>query len=460
MMQGNTCGGKDPGYNRPQRGNVVETPELHQTTDTKLKRIAWLSARDPDKRFDCLMHMFNEQSLAKCFHELDGRKAVGVDGVTKEQYGIHLDQNLKELVKRLKRMAYRPGPVRQVLIPKDGKPGAVRPLGISNFEDKLMQGMMRKVLEHIYDPQFLECSYGFRKGRSCHDAIKDLNHYLFRHEVETVLDVDLAGYFDSIDHKLLLEMLREKVNDRRFLRYLSRMFKAGVLAENDLQVGDEGVPQGSLCSPVLANIFAHHVIDMWFEQTVKQHCRGRVAMFRYADDIAICCQYESDAIRVRKALGKRLARYRLRMNEEKTRLVPFSKAACRRGQRQGVFTFLGFTFYWGRSARNVVIPKVKTCGARLRAKLKRVNAWARLVRSRYPLERIWAEFCTRVRGHIQYYGVSFNIRALAVFRMCATRILFKWLNRRSQRRSLDWAKFMLFLERHPVPAARICHTLF
>jgi RNA-directed DNA polymerase len=214
----------------------VSTTETRVTTDTVLRRIAWLSAKDASKRFDHLMHLFNQESLAACFHELDGRKAVGADGVTKAHYGIHLERNLEELVQRMTRMAYRPGPVRQVLIPKAGKPGATRTLGISNLEDKVVQGMMRKVLEAIYEPQFLECSYGFRPGRGPHDAVRAVQHYLYGHEVESVIDVDIASYFDSIDPSQLLEMVGEKVADSRFLRYLARLFKAGVLAQGRAEV--------------------------------------------------------------------------------------------------------------------------------------------------------------------------------------------------------------------------------
>ena len=237
------------------------------------------------------------------------------------------------------------------------------------------------------------------------------------------------------------------------------MFKSGVLAAGELTVGNEGVSQGSLCSPILANIFAHYVIDVWLEEVVKVHCAGKVAWFRYADDLVICCEYERDALRVRKALGGRLSRYKLSLNEQKTRLVEFARP--RNGHpRPGVFDFLGFTFYWGRSRKGVPTPKVKTNGQRMRTKLQSVNAWGRTIRSRYPLKYIWAVFRAKLRGHIQYYGVSFNIRAVQTFLMKATRILFKWLNRRSQRRSFTWEQFTLFIKAHPLPRARVCHALF
>jgi len=221
-----------------------------------------------------------------------------------------------------------------------------------------------------------------------------------------------------------------------------------------------GVLQGSICSPVLANVYAHYVIDTWFNDTVKAHCAGRVELFRYADDVVICCQYERDALRIKKALGQRLAKHRLHLNEEKTRLVAFAKRARRRGKRQGVFEFLGFTFYLGRSRRGVVIPKLKTSGKRLRGKLKNVEAWARQVRNVLPLKLIWTRFQAKLRGHIQYYAVSFNGKAVSQFLWCATRIMFRHLNRRSQRKSFNWEQFCRFIKAYPLPPVRICHALF
>ena len=434
--------------------------ESQTTTATQLTRIAWLSTRDPQKTFGSLMHHFNETSLKACFHQLDGKKAVGADGVTKAAYAMHLDDNLTDLVARMKRMAYRPGPVRQVLIPKAGTPQATRPLGISNLEDKVVQLMMHHVLESIYEPLFLECSYGFRPGRGCHEAIRALHQHLYRQEVETIIDLDIANYFGTIDHGLLEAMLREKITDERFMRYMKRMFKAGVLTAGELTVSEEGVPQGSCCSPILANLFAHHVIDTWFEAVVKRHCTGQVALYRYADDAVICCQDARDAERILRALRQRLAKYHLRLNEEKTRLVPFATQAARRGEPQGAFEFLGFIFYWGRSRKGVAIPKMKTSGKRLRTKLTRVKEWARTVKDTVPLPILWNTFCAKLRGHIQYYGVSFNLAHVRRFLHGATRILWKWLNRRSQRRSMNWDQFHRFLKTHPLPRAKIYHALF
>ena len=433
--------------------------ETREMTTTKLERIAWLSGRDRDKRFDQLMHLFAQEPLSECYRSLDGRKAVGADGVSKKKYGEALAGNLQDLVERLRRMAYRPGAVREVLIPKPGQVGRTRPLGISNLEDKIVQGMMHKVLSAIYEPLFLECSYGFRPGRSAHDAVRALHRHLYSRRVSTVIDVDLAQYFDSIDQTLLLEMIGKKIADRRFLRYLRRQFKAGLLRDGELFIKDDGVVQGSLCSPVLANIFAHTVIDEWFEDTVKRHCRKEVALFRYADDLVICCEHEQDAERILKALRKRLERFGLSLNDEKTRLVSFARPLA--GRNGGTsFDFLGFTFYWGRSLKGYPVPKVKTSGKRLRASLARVGVWASTVRSRQGLLPIWRTFCAKVRGHLRYYGVSFNHRALEMFLTQATRIMYKWLNRRSQRRSFTWEKFQRFMDQNPLPRPVVYTSLF
>ncbi len=438
----------------------MRTPESQGNTDTALAEIAWLSANNPHQVYHSLMHQINVDSLRRCFERLDGRKAIGVDQVSKTMYGENLTANLEDLITRMKRMAYRPGPVRAVQIPKEGKRGATRPLGISNFEDKLVQKRMQDILESIYEPLFFDFSYGFRPKRSCHDAVKDLREHLFKEEVEVVIDVDLANFFGKIDHQIVKDMLGMKIKDSKFMRYITRMFKSGVLAEGELSMSDEGVVQGSCCSPVISNIVAHYVIDTWLEETVKPLMKGMVKAFRYADDLVICCRYEEDAKRIKSVLGKRLAKYKLEVNEEKTSMVNFSKSNHRRGIKQGSFEFLGFRFYLGKSLKGVVIPKLKTSGKRFRSKLNNVKAWAKQIRNKIPLGEIWKIFCAKLRGHVQYYGVSFNFKMVAKFLNEAKKIIFKWLNRRSQRKSFDWNKFDLFVKKHPPPCAKIVHRLF
>jgi len=434
--------------------------QSHSATNTKLNRIAWLSKQDSEKKFECLMHLFNEEALIECFHELDKDKAVGVDGVKKMTYGANLHGNIGQLIAKTKNMAYRPGPVREVLIPKEGKPGATRPLGISNLEDKIVQKMTQKVLESIYEPLFLECSHGFRPGKSCHTAIKALQHHLHENEIQTVIDIDLKNFFGTIEHLMLETILKEKIKDPKFMRYISRMFKSGVLAAGEFIVNGEGVPQGSICSPVLSNIFAHYAIDTWIEGMVKPACKGTVELFRYADDGVICCQYEADAVRIRQALAKRLEKFKLQLNEEKTKLVPFDKKAAAEGVKQGTFDFLGFTFYWGESQSGRIIPKLMTRAKTMKTKLKRVNEWAKQVRNEKPMKDIWQIFKAKLRGHVQYYGVSHNIEKVNTFLFMATKIIFKWLNRRSQRKSFTWEKIRLYMQADPLPQGKIIHKFF
>jgi RNA-directed DNA polymerase len=434
--------------------------QSHSATNTKLNRIAWLSKQDSGKTFECLMHLYNQESLIECFHELDKNKAVGVDGVTKMAYGANLYGNIDQLMVQMKNMAYRPGPVREVLIPKEGKPGATRPLGISNLEDKIVQKMTQKVLESIYEPLFLNCSHGFRPGRSCHTAIQSMLNHLYEKEIQTVIDIDLKNFFGTIEHQLLEDILKEKIKDPKFMRYISRMFKSGVLAEGELTINEEGVPQGSICSPVMSNIFAHFAIDTWIEEVVKPVCKGSVELFRYADDGVVCCQYEADALRIRQALGKQLEKFKLQLNEEKTKLVSFDKKAAAQGVKQGTFDFLGFTFYWGKSKTGRIIPKLRTRSKTIITKLKKVNEWVQQIRNARPLKIIWKILKAKMRGHIQYYGVSHNSEKVNQFIQGTRRIMFKWLNRRSQRKSFTWKKFELFIERNPLPKARIVHQMF
>ena len=436
------------------------TIETYQMTSTKLNRITWLSEQDPQKEFHCLMHLFNEESLTGCFHELEAKKAVGIDGINKAMYGKDLVNNIKDLTYKMKNMAYRPAPVKEVLIPKEGKPGATRPLGISNLEDKIVQSMMQKVLESIYEPLFLECSFGFRPGKSCHDAIKALSNHLYKNNTQTVIDIDLKNFFGTIDHELMKQILETKIKDTRFMRYISRMFKAGVLAKGELTISEEGVPQGSICSPILANVFAHYALDLWIKDMVKPNCKGKVELFRYADDAIICCQYEKDARRIKDTLGKRLEKFKLQLNEDKTKLVSFDKVAMAQGIEQGTFDFLGFTFYLGKSKTGRLIPKLKTRSKTLRSKLKKVTLWFKEIKDKKPLKIIWKTFCAKIRGHIQYYGISHNFDEIEKFFREAKRIAYKWLNRRSQRKSFNWEKFSLFIDENPLPEVRIVHRLF
>lgn len=406
------------------------------------------------------MHHVDFETLKGNFLRLDPKKATGIDGVSKEEYGRDLEANLNKLLDEMKRMAYKPRPVKETLIPKDGQPGKFRPLGISVLEDKIVQGAFRQILEAIYEPLFLDCSHGFRQKRGCHTAIKDLRNYLYKHQVETVIDIDLKNFFGTIDHRILENFLREKITDDKFIRYIIRMFKAGVLSDGELTISDEGVPQGSICSPILANIFAHKVLDEWVERIIQPHCKGKVKLFRYADDAIICCENKTDAIRIRETLPKRLAKYKLQLNEEKTKMVDFSKKKVEEGIPQGAFDFLGFTFYWGKTRKGIIVPKLKTSGKTMRKKLVKVAEWFKAIRNKAKQRDIWGIFCAKLRGHIHYYGVSFNTKCMEKFVYESKKIAFKWFNRRSQKKSFTWEQFDKFMERFPLPKVKICHSLF
>lgn len=429
-------------------------------TETKLARIAEQSRQDPRMELKWLMPHFNRESLEQCFRELDGRKATGADGIRKEEYRKELGSNLNSLIARMKSMSYRPGPVREVLIPKEGQIGKSRPLGVSNFEDKIVQLMMSKILEAIYEPRFRECSYGFRPGRSCHTAIKSLYEYLYRNRNAVVIDVDLKNYFGSLNHEKLLDALRQKIKDDKFMRYVVRMLKAGILSDGELKKTEEGSPQGSIVSPILSNIYGHYAIDCWFEKVMKKEIQGKAEMFRYADDIVICCEYREDAERIKEGLKARLAMVSLEMSEEKSKLVPFDRKAASRGEKQGSFDFLGFTFYFGRSRRGNMVVMLKTSKKRVKSKLKKISIWMKKNRDQGKLEQLWRKFVIKLNGHSRYYGVSFNTRMVGKFIFAATRIFFKWMNRRSQRKSFNWDKFKLFLDSHSRPISKLYHPLY
>lgn len=428
------------------------------TTATKLNRIAELSRGDPMMEFKWLMPHINQESLTSCFDELNGKKAVGIDGVTKEQYGKNLEENISNLIRRMKMMSYRPQAAKEVLIPKDGRPGETRPLAISAFEDKLVQLQIAKILEAIYEPIFRNCSYGFRPRRNCHLAVKDLFNHLWKGS-DTVIDVDLKNYFGMIQHETLLNFLRLKIKDERFIRYIARMLKAGILKEGNFVVSEEGSGQGNIASPILSNIYAHYVLDTWVEDVVPAHTTKEVKSFRYADDQVICCKSSYDATKVLKALEGRLNKYGLQLNTDKTKVVKFKTWDFPRVKQQ-TFDYLGFTFYIKKSYKGHAHVAVKTARKRLCSKLSKVKQWCKTNRHKGKLRALWYTFNAKLRGHIQYYGVTFNTENVATFVHQATGIFFKWINRRSQRKSITWDQFNKFQQAFPQPKVKVCHALF
>jgi group II intron reverse transcriptase/maturase len=335
----------------------------------------------------------------------------------------------------------------------------MRPLGIACIEDKIVQLMFAKVLEAIYEPSFLGCSFGFRPKRNCHQMIAGVHSYLFGQWRPVVIDVDLENFFGTIDHAKLLKLPRLRIEDETFLRYIARMLKSGVLSGDSLRTSEDGTPQGSVCSPVLANIFAHYAVDVWVEHTVRKHCPS-ARLFRYCDDFVICCANLLEANRVMAVLPKRLERFSLKLNQTKSKLVVMDKAAAGRGNRQGTFDLLGFTFYLGRNRKGTYVPKLQTSRKRFRSKLKEINQWVRIHRHQIRMPDLWRQLQVKIRGHIEYYGVSHNTIFLSRFSLRARMIFFKWINRRSQKRSVTWEQFTMFMKRHPEAKVSISHRLF
>ena len=429
------------------------TPRGGRETTTGVERIAQRARQEPHTLYTSLMHHFTVDNLRACFESLDAKKAVGVDGVTKAMYGQDLEANLQDLHRRLHQMAYRPKPVRRVEIPKED--GSMRPLGISCVEDKIVQEMVRRLLEAIYEPVFIDTSYGFRPGRSCHDALRQLNHEVMSEPVNWLLDMDLAQFFDTMPHTEILAVLSERIADQKFLRLIARLLKAGVQTPGGVVADELGSPQGSMVSPVIANAFLDHVLDQWCVTVVRQHCRGYCALIRYADDALAVFEREDDARRVWRVLPLRLGKFGLRLNPEKTRLLAFGKRqawrAFRDGTRLPTLDYRGFTHYWGRSRTGKARLKRKTSKKRLRRAVVEITHWLRQERNARKLPDLWQAVSRKMRGHFNYFGVTDNSPALYRFERAVQRVVLKWLNRRSQRRSFTWESFRRYGKRHPLP---------
>jgi group II intron reverse transcriptase/maturase len=411
-------------------------------------------AKDPKLVFLSLAHLIDEAALVRAFSRIRKDAAVGVDGITKEQYGQNLESNVSDLHQRLKTMRWRHQPIRRVYIPKEK--GKSRPIGISSLEDKIVQGALREILELIYEPLFKDCSYGFRKGRSQHDALRALNQVLYRGEGNYILELDVQSYFDSIDRELLKEMLRGRVVDGPLHRLIGKCLHVGVLEGEDYSEPEEGTAQGSVLSPLLGNIYLHHVLDVWFEDEVKPRLRGRAHLFRYADDAVITFEREDDALRVREVITKRFERYGLKLHPEKTRVVQHKRPDRDKpgGQGPGTFDFLGFTHYWRKSRGGSWQPTVKTRKARIRRFINAVADWCRSYRH-LPVEDQHVSLKNRIEGHFNYFAVNGNVHSLThVVRTCEV-VWHKWLNRRSQRSRLCWERFTEVLQRYPLPRASV-----
>jgi RNA-directed DNA polymerase len=399
------------------------------------------------------MHHCTGDNRRACFAALDGSKAPGVDGVTKAMYGQRLEANLQALPAKLHRMSYRPQPVRRVESPKAD--GGMRPLGIRCTEDKIVQELTRRIVDAIYEPTFIETSDGFRPGRSGHEALRQLNEELMTRPGQWIAALDLAQFFDTMPHTELLPVLSERIADQTFLRLIARRLKAGIQTLDGVVDDELGSPQGSIVSPVIANAFLDHVLDQGCTKTVPQRCRGDCTLIRYADDALARFEHEDDAQRVMRVLPLRLGKCGGRLNAQKTRLLACGKRHAwqvfRARRPLPSFDFLGCTHYWGKSRTGKARLKRKTSKKRLRRALVEINRWRRQERNVRRLPALWQALGRKMRGHCNYFGVTDNSRALYRFEHAVYRLLFKGLNRRSQRRSFTWESFRRYCIRHPLP---------
>ena len=409
-------------------------------------------------KFTSLTHLLNEEYLKQCHQQLPGNKATGVTSTTKAEYGEKLTENITDLVARMKQQRYRPAPVRRAYIPKQEK-GKKRPLGIPEYEDKIVQRGMARILNAIYENDFLDCSFGFRPSRNCHDALKILNIYIEKRYVNYIVDVDIKGFFDNVDHQWMMKFIKHRIVDPNFLQIIARFLKGGYMEQGKYYKTDTGTPQGGLISPILANLYLHYVLDLWFERLVRKKCKGQAYMVRYADDFVCCFQNYDDAQKFYQALKSRLKKFNLEIAEEKSKIIPFGRFAEENSKRRGkgkpqTFDFLGFTHYCSKSRNRTFRVKRKTNKKKMRNKLKESNEWMKTNRHK-DIHDIVNRLRRSLTGYYNYYCITDNITTVNKFRGVVIKQFFKWMNRRSQRKSFSWDKFQLFLNKFPLPKPKV-----
>ena len=451
------------GETGPREGNTAETL-CSGSVSTRLSRIAELARREPERAFSSLHHVIDVALLEAAYRGTRKDGARGVDGEGAVQFAANLPERLRDLRARWVTGAYRAPAVRRVHIPK-GNGEKTRPIGIPTFEDKVLQRAVTRVLTAIYEEDFLPCSYGYRPGRSAHDAVSALREGLMEMGGGYVVELDIECFFDTLDHGALRGFLDRRVTDGVLRRAINKWLAAGVLENGSVSYPEDGTPQGGVISPLLANLYLHEVLDVWFERDVKPRLRGRAFMVRYADDAVLAFEREEDAKRVLGVLPKRFERFGLRLHPEKTRLVPFrrprSGSGGRRGGREGpgTFDFLGFTKYWARSRRNYWVIKCRTAASRFARSIGRITDWCKVNRH-LPVREQHAVLWKKMKGHFAYFGITGNQNALGRFYGAVREVWWKWLTRRSgaSRRPFGW--LLTLLERMPLPKPIAIHSTF
>jgi len=402
-----------------------------------------------------IMCLVNEETLLEQHRKQESKKASGVDGITKIEYNKNLQANLNDLLSRMKKMSYKPQAVRRTFIPKLGS-NDLRPLGIPAYEDKLVQGVMADILSQIYEPKFLDISYGFRPFRSCHHAIKKLNEIIMSRKVNYVVDADIKGFFDNVNHKQLTEMLRIVIQDPNFIRYVVRFLKSGIMENMQFIESDKGTPQGGLISPVLANVYLHYALDLWFFEYTKTSCRGEAYIVRYADDFVCCFEYETEANTFYEALKKRLGEYGLSISETKSKIIPFG----RNTQSRESFDFLGFTHINGKSRKGNYKLTHHTSKKKSQAKKEAIKAWVKASVMHNTIPELIKKLNVKLIGMFRYYGISNNYKWMSQIRFFIIGELRKWLCRRSQKGKISWEKFYRIIEYNPIAQPKIYFSLY
>jgi RNA-directed DNA polymerase len=444
----------------PLKGDTPDALTFERVS-TKQQRIAELARQSPQTSFTTLAHHLDRDWLLEAYRRVRKDGAPGIDAMTADSYAANLPDNLQSLLDRAKSGRYRAPPVRRVYIPKGD--GRERPIGIPTFEDKVLQRAVAMVLEPLYEQDFKACSYGFRPGRSAHQALEAFWQQCHGVRAGWVLEVDIQGFFGTLDHAHLRAFLARRVRDGVLKRLIGKWLKAGVLEDGSLRRTESGTPQGGVISPLLANIYLHYVLDEWFDQEVQPRLRGRAFLVRYADDFVIGFTDGADARRVQAVLPQRFGKYGLTLHPEKTRLIRFERPSRSdgppEGAQPGTFDFLGFTHYWGRSWRGYWVVKRKTATRRLSRSLRALTEWCR--RNRHaPVGEQHVTLVQKIRGHYAYYGITGNGAALTQFWEAAKRTWKKWLGRRSQRAYFDWPAFVRLLERYPLPKPVVVHSVY
>jgi group II intron reverse transcriptase/maturase len=447
----------------PLEGNMAGASEPDPVF-TKQQRIAELAKQSPHMGFTSLAHHIDLRWLYEAYLRTRKDGAVGVDGQTAADYAADLGDNLRSLLERAKSGTYRAPPVRRAHIPKGDSTTETRPIGIPTFEDKVLQRAVVMVLEAIYEQDFRPCSHGFRPGRSVHQALDQLWRQTMGMGGGWVVEVDIRRFFDTLDHAHLRDLLRLRVRDGVLLRLIGKWLKAGVLEDGEYSFPTTGSPQGGVISPLLANVYLHYVLDLWFEEEVVPRLKGRAFLIRYADDFVMGFACEQDARRVLDVLPKRFGKYGLTIHPTKTRLVAFrppdrsDRAGPDPASQPGSFDLLGFTHYWGRSQKGNWVVKRRTAPSRFRRALRKIGQWFRINRHR-PIPEQHQTLWQKLRGHFAYYGITGNGEALRRFRDAVVRLWRRWLMRRKRRGYIPWTQFLRLLVGYPLPPPVPVHSV-